>query len=89
MTGIERSPSSSPEPQVVTDGDGRVWVDASFTQAGFHVGDKVYLLIPGGPRHGPYKVAQVASAGRYVLCDDEGQNVRNGEEIEEKNLEAA
>ncbi|CCD51201.1 hypothetical protein BofuT4_uP085630.1 [Botrytis cinerea T4] len=31
MTGIERSPSSSPEPQVVTDDDGRVWVDASFT----------------------------------------------------------
>ena len=49
----------------------------------------MYLLIPGGPRHGPYKVAQVASAGRYVLCDDEGQNVRNGEEIEETNLEAA
>ncbi|KAJ8058426.1 hypothetical protein OCU04_012615 [Sclerotinia nivalis] len=88
MTTIERSPSSSPEPQVVTDDDGRVWVAPS-TPVSFYPGDKVYLLIPGGPRHGPYKVAQVTSAGRYVLCDNEGQNVRNGDEIPEQDLEAA
>ncbi|TGO15142.1 hypothetical protein BPAE_0591g00020 [Botrytis paeoniae] len=88
MTTIERSPSSSPEPQVVTDDDGRVWVAPS-TPVNFYVGDKVYLLIPGGLRYGPYKIAQVASAGKYILCDNDGQEVRNGEEIEEKNLKAA
>ncbi|PQE18223.1 hypothetical protein CJF32_00010721 [Rutstroemia sp. NJR-2017a WRK4] len=85
MSNAERSPS--PEVQIVGD-DGRVWIEANPVQVNFFVGDNVYLIDSGGSRYGPYQVAQVTSTGKYLLCDSENQWVRNGEEIEGKDLEA-
>jgi len=51
------------------------------------VGDKVYLL-NGGSREGPYVIASVAS-GKYTLSLENGEAVRNGEEISIDYLEAA
>jgi hypothetical protein len=51
------------------------------------VGDKVYLL-NGGSREGPYVIASVTS-GKYTLSLENGEAVRNGEEINIDYLEAA
>jgi hypothetical protein len=50
----------------------------------------VYLLNPGGgSREGPYVIASVPYAKIYTLSLENGQAVKNGDEIEEKDLEAA
>ena len=36
-----------------------------------------------------YEIASVPKAGKYTLCSKDGQVVRNGEEIDEKDLEFA
>jgi hypothetical protein len=40
-------------------------------------------------REGPYTVESVPSAGKYTLCLANGQPVKNGIEVEEKDLKAA
>jgi len=49
----------------------------------------VYLLNSGGSREGPYVIASVPSAGRYTLSVENGEAVKNGEEIKTDCLEAA
>ena len=51
----------------------------------------MYLLNSrGGSREGDlFIIASVPSAGIYTLCLENGQAVRNGEEVEENRLEAA
>ena len=51
----------------------------------------MYLLnSSGGSREGgPYVIASVPSAGMYTLSLENGQAVKNGEEIAERRLEAA
>lgn len=44
-------------------------------------------LMSGGLRSGPYVIASVSS-GKYTLCLENGQMVRNGEEIDNNYLEA-
>jgi hypothetical protein len=51
------------------------------------VGDKVYLL-SGGSREGPYVITSV-NLGKYMLGLENGEAVRNGEEINIEYLEAA
>jgi len=49
----------------------------------------VYLLTSGGrSREGPYIIAFVLTAKKYTLSLENGQAVNNGDEIEEKYLEA-
>lgn len=57
----------------------------------FHVGDKVYLLKPGGASRegGPFMIASVLSAGMYTLCLRDGKAVGTGETVGEERLEAA
>lgn len=45
-------------------------------------------LLSGGSREGPYFIASVTS-GRYTLSLENGEAVRNGEEIDTDYLEAA
>lgn len=45
-------------------------------------------LMDGGSRAGPYEVTSV-TLGRYTLGLENGNAVRNGEEIDEGYLEAA
>jgi len=58
--------------------------------AGFRVGQKVYVLnSSAGSCKAPYVVAAVASNGKYVLSDGNGQAVKNGREVETDKLQAA
>jgi hypothetical protein len=56
-------------------------------QPEYHVGDKVHLIVDGS-RQGPYVVASVVS-GKYTLSLENGDPVRNGEEIDADYLEPA
>lgn len=56
-------------------------------QPEYHVGDKVHLVVDGS-RQGPYVVASVV-LGKYILSEENGDPVRNGEEIHADYLEAA
>ncbi|KAG4426846.1 hypothetical protein IFR04_000277 [Cadophora malorum] len=67
--------------------DQRPYVSTYANKPDFHVGDKVYLL-SGGARGGPYVIASVNSR-KYTLSLENGEAVRNGEEIEVDYLEAA
>ena len=51
----------------------------------------MYLLnsIGGSREGGPFVIASVPSAGLYTLSLENGQAVKNGEEVEEEKLEAA
>lgn len=51
------------------------------------MGDKVYLL-SGGSREGPYVIASV-NLGKYTLSFENGEAVRNSEEIDKDYLEEA
>lgn len=54
----------------------------------YRTGDWVYYQPPHPkPREGPYLVASVPSAGKYILCLSDGRSVMGGVEIEEKWLE--
>jgi hypothetical protein len=49
----------------------------------------VYLSKPGERGlKGPYLVASAPSAARYTLCDDAGNAVENGGEVDENQLSA-
>ena len=53
----------------------------------FKVGQRVYLQ-KSGSREGPYLIATVAS-GKCTLCLEDGELVKNGQEIDMDYLEAA
>lgn len=73
-----------------SDDDGRAQVTSYVQLSKFRVGDKVYVRHSGGgSREGPYVVASVPIAGRYTLSTESGQTIRNSNEIDEKDLEAA
>ncbi|KAM6514010.1 hypothetical protein FALCPG4_015193 [Fusarium falciforme] len=82
--------SGGPSPRIsFSEDDQRTYVQAYVQKPKFHVGDKVYLLNCGEARKGPYVIAAVPSVTKYVLNFENGEAVRNGEEIDIDYLEAA
>ncbi|KAF7502935.1 hypothetical protein GJ744_004811 [Endocarpon pusillum] len=80
----------SPSPRISFDEDDKRPYVASYVQKPiFHVGDKVYLLISGGSREGPYTIASVPATGKCTLSLDNGQAVKNGAEIDMDHVESA
>ncbi|KAI1744624.1 hypothetical protein F4680DRAFT_405595 [Xylaria scruposa] len=72
-----------------SDDHGRPWVGES-AQSKFTVGDKVYVKASGGiSREGPYLIASVTSARRYTLSSEDGKSARDGNELDEGDLESA
>ena len=55
----------------------------------FHVGDKVYLLNSNESREGPYVIASLPSAEKCTLSLENGEAVKNGEEIDINDVKAA
>ena len=57
----------------------------------FRVGDRVTLIVRGingiEKSEGPYIVESVPSLRKYTLCLSNGQQVKNGIEIERERLE--
>ncbi|KAI2632249.1 hypothetical protein GGR54DRAFT_582786 [Hypoxylon sp. NC1633] len=49
----------------------------------------VYLLVPGGAKAGPYVIESVVSQKKYTLCTSDGTSVKNGDEVEDKDLQPA
>lgn len=49
----------------------------------------MYLLNSGGSREGPYVIASLLSAGKCTLSLENGEAVKNGEEIDIDYVEAA
>ena len=53
-------------------------------------GDEVYLNESGSRSlSGPYLISSVTSTGRYILCLENGNKVKDGKEFEEKVLDKA
>jgi len=50
----------------------------------FWPGDKVYLC-SSGTQEGPYTIER-AKDGKYTLCNDQGDSVKDGKEFEESEL---
>ncbi|KAK2009604.1 hypothetical protein LZ32DRAFT_639915 [Colletotrichum eremochloae] len=74
--------SEPPSPRISIDEDDRRPYVTSYAQKPkFHVGDKVYLVL-NGSREGPYLVASIGSVGKCTLSRENGEAVRNGEEID-------
>lgn len=48
----------------------------------------MYLLNADGTREGPFIIASVPSAGRYTVSLENGEAVKNGEEVKTDCLEA-
>jgi len=75
------------------DDDGRAYVTNYVEQSRFRVGDQVICIVRGTDgavtREGPYIVESVPSTKKYTLCLANGQQVRNGNIVEEKDLELA
>ncbi|KAI0545045.1 hypothetical protein F4679DRAFT_588873 [Xylaria curta] len=72
-----------------SDDRGRPWVGES-AESKFTVGDKVYVKASGGiSREGPYLIASVPSAGRYTLSSEDGKSAKDGNELDESDLESA
>ncbi|BCS28102.1 uncharacterized protein APUU_61150A [Aspergillus puulaauensis] len=75
------------------DDDNRAYIEEYSDPGQFYVGDRVFLVIshPDGTKshEGPYVIESVCSGKRYTLCHPNGQSVRAGTTIEEKDLEPA
>jgi hypothetical protein len=53
----------------------------------FRPGDQVYFCVRGtATREGPYKVASVPKAGKYILSLPNGQQAKGGNVVEERDL---
>lgn len=53
-------------------------------------GDEVYLNESGSRGlSGPYLISSVTSEGKYILCLESGDKVKDGKEFEEKVLDKA
>ncbi|KAK1965461.1 hypothetical protein LY78DRAFT_658290 [Colletotrichum sublineola] len=81
--------SESPEFSFCDDDNGRARVISANTKNKFRVGDSVYLRTSGGGKEGPFVIESVPAAGQYTLCTEDGQSVRKGERIVEKDLDQA
>ncbi|GKT61561.1 hypothetical protein ColTof4_02803 [Colletotrichum tofieldiae] len=78
----------SPEFAFVDD-EGRAKIKQYKTSNKFRTGDFVYLYVAGGGREGPFVVASSPTPGRYTLSLENGQAVKNGQEVDEKSLTGA
>ncbi|CAF9920059.1 hypothetical protein IMSHALPRED_004805 [Imshaugia aleurites] len=80
------------DPQLQTsDGSGdRPRVNASGSTSKYKPGDEVYLNEPGSRSlSGPYLISSVPKKGKYVLCFENGDKVKNGNEVSEGDLKKA
>ncbi|KAI0419439.1 hypothetical protein F5X98DRAFT_77799 [Xylaria grammica] len=85
---MSRDRSESPT-IIIHDDDGRGWVDQPILEPKFRVGDRV-RFVDSQRGTGVFVIATVPSPGRYTLCLPGGTTqVHNGEEVDEKDLEAA
>ena len=56
----------------------------------YRVGDKVYWAAPGSRgTTGSYTISKVSGTEQYTLCDDNGNNINNGNAVPEGQLMAA
>lgn len=56
----------------------------------YRVGDSVYWAAPGSRgTMGPYTISKVSDTEQYTLCDNNGNNVNNGNAVPEDQLMAA
>ena len=56
----------------------------------YRVGDKVYWAAPGSRgTTGPYTISKVSDTEKYTLCDNNYNNVNNGNAVPEGQLMSA
>jgi len=74
----------------VADHGGRPLIKPYSLVSKFRAGDKVYFRAPGSDtREGPFTVGPGPEAGKYTLFDKNDKQVKEGQEIKERDLEAA
>ncbi|KAI1104101.1 hypothetical protein F4804DRAFT_206554 [Jackrogersella minutella] len=73
----------------ITEVGRRPYVVSYVKKPDLNVGDKVYLLDTDGSRKGPYLIASLPSTGKCTLSLENGDAVKNGEEIDANDVEAA
>ncbi|KAK3389435.1 hypothetical protein B0H63DRAFT_463639 [Podospora didyma] len=80
------SPDGRGSPDItVGDGSGRVWVYAK--KCKFRVGESVHLRVTGGGLEGPYLIESVPTRGRYTLVLADGRSAKNGQQVNESDLQ--
>ncbi|KAL9068121.1 MAG: hypothetical protein Q9157_006593 [Trypethelium eluteriae] len=91
--GLERNTSSDGSHVSASQDEesSRIRIDSSENVSKFRPGDVVYVRISetGRFEDGPYKIAYVPSASRYVLCLSDGQTAKDGVIFDEKDLHRA
>ncbi|EFQ96676.1 hypothetical protein MGYG_08599 [Nannizzia gypsea CBS 118893] len=74
----------------IEEDDGRAKIVAYSAENKFMPGDEVYYTDPTTKvREGPYLVSSTPSLKKYKLCHKNGQLVKEGMPIEEKDLKLA
>ncbi|KAK4176441.1 hypothetical protein QBC36DRAFT_311121 [Triangularia setosa] len=75
---------SNQEVHFIIDGDRPLVNDYGDLKPEFELGDRV-MIITSGTEEGPYLI-QGGESGKYKLCDDYGNTVRNGQEYSKGDL---
>lgn len=65
-------------------------IHSAWKASTYRVGDSVYWAAPGSrATTGPYFISKVSETEQYTLCDNNGNNVNNGDAVPEGQLMAA